>query len=221
MPAVATALSAWLLLTCALAPQQAPAPAAPVPAPAAPLAESAPPTLLVAGFANHAEGERWRDLRLGMGLGGRLAQLLADSGAFALVEEKSLAPSVREAVGGIWLREREDPGADLAALHAASGAAWIAHGSLDRVAVTRDRVTGIVGGRRWTYRAELTLCLHRSGGGDLCRQGEGKSTTTVVGAVVEYRGNEVAFDQAGPAQAIDRALLDAFNRLLPEWEKDA
>lgn len=43
--------------------------------------------------------------------------------------------------------------------------------------MTRDRVTGIVGGRRWAYRVEVR-----------------------------------------PAVAVDRALVDAFNRLMPRWE---
>jgi hypothetical protein len=169
------------------------------------------------------DGKAWRDQRLGVGLRGRLVEIYADSGAFALVEEKDLAASIQEALGGYWLREKGAAElADLAALHAATGARWIAYGSLDRVGVTRDRVTGIVGGRRWAYRAEVRLCLHDAGGGELCQEGSGRSVTTVYGAAVEVRGDgDLAFDQAGPAEAVDRALVDAFNLLMPRWEARA
>ncbi|HUF77838.1 MAG TPA: hypothetical protein VMR44_02860 [Thermoanaerobaculia bacterium] len=181
------------------------------------------PTVLVVGLETTLEEEAWRERRLGMGLRGRLSQMLADSGAFETLEERELAPSVREAVGGYWLRERgsaEEPSGDagLDRWHEATGAEWIAHGSLDSMGVTRDRVSGVAGGRRWAYRASVRLCLHRQGAPSLCREGTGRSVTRVMSAGVQYRGDEVAFDQAGPAQAVDRALVDAFDRLMPEWE---
>jgi hypothetical protein len=189
---------------------------------AQPAAEPAADTLVVLGLENRLpkkQRQDWRDQRLGLGIRGRLAQMYADSGAFALVEDKDLAPSVREAVGGWWLAERSaETLADLDRLHRETGAAWIAHGSLDEVGVTRDRVSGPVGGRRWAYRVEVRLCLHDAGGDELCDDGEGRSVTRAVGVVFDYRGDELAFDQAGPAEAVDRALVDAFNRLMPRWE---
>ena len=184
--------------------------------------DGARPTVLVLGLESEVEEPEWRDRRLGMGLRGRLAQMLADSGAVSTLEERELAPSVRDAVGGYWLREREDT-ADrherLDSLHRETGADWIAHGELASVGVTRDRVTGLVGGRRWTYRAQIRLCLHGRQGESLCREGRGKSVTRVMSVGVEYRSGGVAFDQAGPAQAVDRALIAAFDRLMPVWEK--
>lgn len=185
--------------------------------------EAGRPTVLVLGLESAVEDRDWRDLRLGMGLRGRLAQMLADSGAFETLEERELAPSVAEAVDGYWLRERPEDGAaageaGLDALHEATGADWIGHGRLESMGVTRDRVSGIAGGRRWAYRATVRLCLHRRGGASLCREGTGRSVTRVMSAGVQYRGDEVAFDQAGPAQAVDRALVDAFDRLMPAWE---
>lgn len=181
------------------------------------------PTVLAVGLESAVEDEAWRDRRLGMGLRGRLAQMLADCGAFVTLEERELAPSVAEAVDGYWLRERPEGGgaaggADLDSLHEATGADWIGHGRLESMGVTRDRVSGLAGGRRWAYRATVRLCLHRRGEASLCREGTGRSVTRVMSAGVQYRGEEVAFDQAGPAQAVDRALVDAFDRLMPAWE---
>lgn len=183
------------------------------------------PTALAVGLESAVEDEAWRDRRLGMGLRGRLAQMLADCGAFVTLEERELAPSVAEAVDGYWLRERPEDGAaageaGLDALHDATGAEWIGHGRLEAVGVTRDRVGGIAGGRRWAYRATVRLCLRRRGEASLCREGTGRSVTRVMSAGVQYRGDEVAFDQAGPAQAVDRALVDAFDRLMPAWESE-
>ena len=220
------ALAALALLGASAAPAGSAAlatsPASPAPAAGAGEATPAPAALVVLGLENRVEKKAWRDRRLGVGLRGRLAQMCADSGAFTLIEEKDLAPALRDALGGYWLREKSaEELADLAGLHRSTGAEWIVHGSLDEVGVTRDRVTGIVGGRRWAYRVAVRLCLHAAGGAELCEEGTGRSTTTVVGAVVTYRGDEVAFDQAGPAEAADRALVDAFNRLMPRWEERA
>jgi len=216
---VVTACRALAALALLGAPAGTPTLAA-APALVASQASPAAASLVVLGLENRVEKKAWRDRRLGVGLRGRLAQMCADSGAFTLLEEKELAASIQEALGGYWLREKGAVElADLSGLHRSTGAEWIAHGSLDEVGVTRDRVTGIVGGRRWAYRVEVRLCLHAAGGGELCQEGTGRSTTTVVGAVVTYRGDEVAFDQAGPAEAVDRALVDAFNRLMPRWEE--
>jgi len=192
---------------------------------AAPPAAAPRPTVLAVGLESAVSDEAWRDRRLGMGLRGRLAQMLADCGAFVTLEERELAPSVAEAVDGYWLRERPEEGAAAGeagfdALHDATGAEWIGHGLLQSVGVTRDRVSGVAGGRRWAYRATVRLCLHRRGGESLCREGTGRSVTRVISAGVQYRGDEVAFDQAGPAQAVDRALVDAFDRLMPVWESE-
>ncbi len=178
------------------------------------------PSLLVLGLRHELNEAKWREKPLGIGIHARLAQIYADSRAFTLIEEKDLADSLREAVGGYWLQERSAAELrDLEALHRTAAADWIAHGSLDYVGVTRDRVTGLVGGRRWAYRVRLRLCLHGPRGKRLCRDGQGHSVTRVMGAIVEYRGDEIAFDQAGPAEAVDRALVDAFNRLMPAWER--
>lgn len=202
---IVLALGAGALLAAAVPPE--------------PVSGEGPPTVLVLGLGHELDEPEWRDHRLGMGLRGRLAQMLADSGAFRTLEERELVPSVREAVGGYWLRERDAGGADdLQRLHRDTGARWVAHGSLERVGVTRDRVTGLVGGRRWAYRATVRLCLHGRDGESLCRDGVGKSVTRVTSAGVEYRGDDVAFDQAGPAQAVARALVAAFDRLMPAWE---
>lgn len=174
------------------------------------------PSVLVLGFENHVEDDAWQDRRLGMGMRGQAARMFADSGAFRLLEDRELAPSVREAVDGRWLSETETPDAD--ALRAKTGADWIADGALLEVGVTRDRVTGIVSGRRWAYRVKVRLCLHGPETRELCREGEGRSVTRVRGVGVEYRGDEVAFDQAGPAQAVQRALVTAFNTLMPIWD---
>ena len=178
------------------------------------------PTVLVLGLESAVdEDEEWRDRRLGMGLRGRLAQMLADSGAFDTLEERELTASVREAVDGYWLRERSaEEQADPVRLRETTGADWIAHGALESIGVTRDRVSGVAGGRRWAYRAAVRLCLAGPAGETLCRDGAGRSVTRVMSVGVQYRGDEVAFDQAGPAQAVDRALVDAFDRLMPEWE---
>ena len=189
---------------------------------AMPAASPALPTLVVVGLQNGVDEPKWRDQRLGWSLRGRLVQMFADSGAFALVEEKDLAPSVREALGGYWLSEPSaevlgDP--DRAREHAA--AEWIAYGAVRELGVTRDRVTGPVGGRRWAYRVVVRLCMSGERPPQpLCEDGEGRSVTRVISAGPEYRGDELVFDQAGPAQAIDRALADAFNRLLPRWAAD-
>lgn len=180
---------------------------------------AARPTVLVLGLESAVEEEAWRDRRLGMGLRGRLAQMLADSGAFVTLEERALAASVLEAVDGYWLRERSaEELADPARLREAAGADWVAHGALESIGVTRDRVSGVAGGRRWAYRATVRLCLLGPEGASLCRDGAGRSVTRVMSVGVQYRGDEVAFDQAGPAQAVDRALVDAFDRLMPEWD---
>lgn len=209
------ALGTVAFLAAAPAWPQAAAPAEPT--------EDPRPTVLAVGLGSAVPDEAWRERRLGMGLRGRLAQMLADCGAFVTLEERELAPSVAEAVDGYWLRERPEEGAaageaGLDALHEATGAEWIGHGLLQSVGVTRDRVSGIAGGRRWAYRASVRLCLHRRGEASLCRDGTGRSVTRVMSAGVQYRGDEVAFDQAGPAQAVDRALVDAFDRLMPAWE---
>jgi hypothetical protein len=188
------------------------------------LASAAPvrgelPTALVLGLrAGAAEGEAWRDRRLGMGIRGLLVQMLADSGAVALIEERELAPSVQDALGGYWLEERE-AALDAASVRRQTGVDWVAYGEISELGVTRDTVRGPVGGRRWRYRVVVTLCLDGAAGAPLCADGEGTSVTRVMGAIVEYRGDQVAFDQAGPAQAVDRALARAFNELMPRWAK--
>jgi|CXWL01.1.fsa_nt_gi hypothetical protein len=176
------------------------------------------PTLLVAGFDNLVADKKWRDFRLGMGLVGRLAEGLTVEGDFVLLESRGLAASVREAAGGRWVSEAPVP-LDVAALFDASGADWIASGTFEKMAVTRDRVTGLVSARRFLYRAEVSLCLLPARGRELCARGSGESKTTTIGALIEYRGSEVAFDQAGPAQALDRALADAAGRLLVDWRR--
>ena len=177
-------------------------------------------SLVVIGMHNQVKKKAWRDQRLGMGIRGRLTQMYADSGAFALLEDRHLAPSVQEAVNGYWLSEGQGQSGDLAALLEETGADWVAYGDLTYLGMARSRVTGVISGRSWTYRAQVNLCIRGSVGAALCRTGEAKSTTRVVGAVIEYRGNDnVAFDQAGPAEAIDQALAEAFNTLMPEWER--
>lgn len=184
-------------------------------------------SILVLGLENRLPGgkkkknETWRDLRLGMGVRGRLVQMCADSGAFVLVEERDLVPSVKEALSGYWLTE---PSArqlkDLDHVHEASAVDWVLFGTLDFVGVVRNQVKGPVGVERWRYRVKLNLCIHGAGRAQaLCHEGTGKSSTTVVTAGFEYRGNDLAWDQAGPAQAVDLALVDAFNHLMPKWEK--
>lgn len=176
------------------------------------------PTVLIAGFDNHVADRKWRDFRLGMGLASRLAEHLVGEGDFALVEAREIAASVHEAAGGRWVSETPAP-LDVAALFDASGADWIARGTFEKMAVTRDRVTGLVSARRFLYRAEVSVCLLPAGGRELCARGSGESKTTTLGALIEYRGSEVAFDQAGPAQALDRALADAAGRLLADWRR--
>lgn len=178
-----------------------------------------PPTLLVLGMVCEDSRPEIRDLRLGMGVRGGLVRIFAERGVFRLVEEKALAPTVREAVDGYWLRERSpEELADLDRLHRETGADWIARGHLKPLRWARDSFSGPVGGGRWAYRAELRLCLHGRNGAELCRQGRGKSSSAVVTWMIEYRGDDVVFDQAGPAEAVDRALDEAFRRLLAAWE---
>ena len=178
------------------------------------------PTLLVLGFQTDLDKKDWQERRLGMGIRGRLTQMCADSRAFTMVEEKDLAPALRDALGGYWLKEKSAAELrDLPRLHRETGADWIAYGALREVGVTRDRVQGLVGGQRWAYRVKVSFCLDGPQGQSLCQDGTGRSTTAAIGAVVEYRGNDVSWDQAGPAQAVDRALVDAFNQLMPRWER--
>lgn len=173
-------------------------------------------TLVVLGLRNDLpEGkkyEKWQDFRLGMGIRGRLTQMAADAGGFTLLEDRTLAASVGEALGGYWLRETpalEDPESVLRA----TGAAWVLYGNLDHVGVTRDRVSGPLSVARWRYRVHLTVCLYSDGLGEICQEGEGRSKTTKVAVGFEYRGNDLAWDQAGPAEAVTQALGEAFAAL--------
>lgn len=120
--------AALILLLAGVLPAEAPA-AGGQTALAAPETSTRPATasLVVLGFENRIDERPWRDQRLGVGLRGRLAQMCADSGAFALLEERGLAPSIREALGGYWLREKSaEELADLASFHRSTGAEWIA-----------------------------------------------------------------------------------------------
>lgn len=203
-----------------------------VPAPAAARAAAVSPagglpTLLVVGLDADPSGTRkeWQERRLGMGIRGRLTQMFAASGAFTLREEKDLAPSVQAAIGGYWLREKSASELrDLDGVLRSTGSDWVAYGTVERFGVTRDRVQGLLSGERWLYRAKVRLCLRgtTSGGGgrELCREGNGQTATEAFSVVISYQGDEVTWDQAGPAQAVDRALIDAFNRLMPEWQKE-
>jgi curli biogenesis system outer membrane secretion channel CsgG len=177
------------------------------------------PTIFVLGLESEVEKEPWQDLRLGHGIRGRLTQMFAESGAFIVVEEKALAADLEQAVGGYWLRERKGAErADLAVLQQLTGVEWVAHGRLVQVRVTRDRVIGVFSGRRWKYQVKVELCLRNRVGAGLCQEGQGVSSTHTWGAVVEYQGEEVAFDQEGPANAVELALVHAFNQLMPAWE---
>ena len=207
-----------------------------VAAPPAPPAAGLP-TLLVVGLDADPGGTRkeWQERRLGMGIRGRLTQMFAASGAFTLREEKDLAPSVQAAIGGYWLREKgAEELRDLDGVLRSTGSDWVAYGTVERFGVTRDRLQGLMSGERWLYRAKVRLCLRgttgsgasggtTSGGGggrELCREGNGQTATEAFSVVISYQGDEVTWDQAGPAQAVDRALIDAFNRLMPEWQKE-
>ena len=70
-------------------------------------------SLVVLGLENRVEKKAWRDRRLGVGLRGWLAQMCADSGAFTLLEEKELAASIQEALGGYWLSRSEEHTSEL------------------------------------------------------------------------------------------------------------
>jgi hypothetical protein len=196
------------------------------------------PTLLVVGLDADPGGTRkeWQERRLGMGIRGRLTQIFAASGAFTLREEKDLAPSVQAAIGGYWLRDKSaDELRDLDGVLRSTGSDWVSYGTLERFGVTRDRVQGLLSGERWLYRARVRLCLRGGGNGggaataaggaggasrEICREGNGQTATEAFSVVISYQGDEVTWDQAGPAQAVDRALIDAFNRLMPEWQKE-
>lgn len=178
------------------------------------------PRAVVLGLRSRVDAPEWREARLGMGIRGRLAQFVHDSGAFSLVEEKTLAASIQEAAAGYWLTEASAESLEqIERLRVSTTADWVIAGTLEYVGVTQDQVSGFFSARRWSYRVALTVCAHGADRLQLCKPGEGKSSTTVYGVGVEYRGNEVAFDEAGPAQAVDKALVAAFNALMPEWEE--
>lgn len=178
-------------------------------------------TLLVLGLHNDLPPSKkyrdWRDFRLGLGIRGRLTQLAADTGAFVLLEDRTLAASLREALGGYWIEESalaRDP----EAARRESGAAWVLYGDLDHVGVTRNRLSGPIGRASWKYRVRLSVCLHGDAARELCQAGEGESRTAKTAIGFAYRGDDLAWDQAGPSEAVGRALDAAFADL---WRRVA
>lgn len=176
-----------------------------------------PPTLMVVGVGydlpKKARKKEMEDLRLGMGIRGRLVELAAGTGHYWLLEDRALAPSLREAVGGYWLREAEAPDlVNLDGLQRRAGVDWVLWGSLTDFGVTRSRSSF---GVKWRYRAVVRLCLRGASGQERCAESEGKSVDKKRAFGVVYRGDDVVWDQAGPAEAIDLALSKAFAKLVP------
>jgi hypothetical protein len=187
-------------------------------------AQEAPlPSCAVIGFVNEVNNPEWRDGRVGMGVRALLAQSVAETNDFTLLEEKAaIKAKLEDCAKAAWLSDKKESPLDTAAAAMKSaGAAFIASGKVFYFGKPRTRAS--VGPAHFAsdeveIKIEVTLADARSGK-KLSAIGSGKAATTAVTGIFSFHGENLDANASMVGTATKKAVDAAVAEIDKKYRK--